>query len=96
MDLLITDTVVVTQDDQRSLLDRAAIAIKGDRIAAVGESAALERDFGDAVITTVGDVGNHADNAHAVERTLGRFGRLDTFIANAAVFDFFQPLVQYE
>ncbi|WP_273456047.1 3-(cis-5,6-dihydroxycyclohexa-1,3-dien-1-yl)propanoate dehydrogenase [Nevskia ramosa] len=59
-------------------------------------AAALERDFGDAVITTVGDVGNHADNAHAVERTLGRFGRLDTFIANAAVFDFFQPLVQYE
>jgi len=47
MDLLITDTVVVTQDDARSLLDRAAIAIRGDRIIAVGDSAALERDFPD-------------------------------------------------
>ena len=38
MELLITDTVVVTQDDERSLLDRAAIAIRGNCIAAVGET----------------------------------------------------------
>ncbi|MDB5414662.1 MAG: hypothetical protein JWR10_2997 [Rubritepida sp.] len=47
MDMLITDTVVVTCDDGRNLLDRAAIAIRGDRIAAVGDSATLEQEFPD-------------------------------------------------
>ncbi|WP_424814391.1 amidohydrolase family protein [Roseococcus sp. YIM B11640] len=47
MDLLITDTIVVTCDDGRSLLEHAAVAIKGDRIAAVGDSKILERDFPD-------------------------------------------------
>ncbi|HEV7263496.1 MAG TPA: amidohydrolase family protein [Falsiroseomonas sp.] len=42
MDLLITDTVVVTQDDQRTILDRGAVAIRSDRIVAVGPSAELE------------------------------------------------------
>lgn len=45
MDLLITDAVVVTCDEARSLLEHAAVAIRGDRIAAVGDSAALEREF---------------------------------------------------
>jgi cytosine/adenosine deaminase-related metal-dependent hydrolase len=43
MQLLITDTVVVTNDEERRILDRAAIAIDGDRIAAVGASDAHPR-----------------------------------------------------
>lgn len=47
MDLLITDAVVVTCDDARSLLEHAAVAVRGDRIAAVGDSRALEQQFPD-------------------------------------------------
>lgn len=42
MDLLVTDAVIVTQDENRTILDRGAIAIRGDRIAAIGPTAALE------------------------------------------------------
>ena len=37
MDLLITDTVVVTCDAQRRILENAAVAVQGDRITALGE-----------------------------------------------------------
>lgn len=59
-------------------------------------AASLRADFGDAIEAVVGDVTRYADNARAVERTLARFGRLDTFIANAGIFDFFQALPQYD
>lgn len=42
MDALLTDAVVVTQDEERRILDRAAVAVRGDRIAAVGDAASLE------------------------------------------------------
>lgn len=57
---------------------------------------ALKKDFGDKVEAVIGDVTQYADNAKAVERTVKRFGRLDTFIANAGVFDFFQALPQMD
>jgi 5-methylthioadenosine/S-adenosylhomocysteine deaminase len=47
MNLLITDTVVLTGDGGRSILDHGAIAIQDNRIAAVGETATLERQFPD-------------------------------------------------
>lgn len=42
MDLLITDTTVVACDDARGVRENAGVLIRGDRIAAVGDSAALE------------------------------------------------------
>lgn len=48
----------------------------------------LEADFGDAVVVVTGDVRSYADNVAAVEQTTARFGRLDTFIGCAAVWDF--------
>lgn len=45
MALLITDTVVVTCDAQRRILENAAVAVQGNRIAAVGPSAELEQRF---------------------------------------------------
>lgn len=45
MDLLITDALVVTCDDAGQILDRAAVAVTGDRIAAVGDTAALAQAF---------------------------------------------------
>lgn len=47
MNLLITDTTVVTGDDERRIIERGAIAIIGDRIAAIGETAALEQAYPD-------------------------------------------------
>ena len=55
---------------------------------------ALSQDHGEQVEAVVGDVSSYADNLRAVERTVARFGRLDTFIANAGIFDFFQALPQ--
>lgn len=57
---------------------------------------ALKQDFGDKVEAVVGDVTKYADNVAAVARTVERFGRLDTFVANAGVFDFFQTLPELE
>ncbi len=45
MDLLITDTLVVTCDDSRTILERSAVAISGDRIVAVGDMETLTRDW---------------------------------------------------
>ncbi|MBV9782205.1 MAG: amidohydrolase family protein [Acidisphaera sp.] len=42
---LITDTLVVTCDDRRRVLDHAAVAVQGNRIAAIGPTAALEAEF---------------------------------------------------
>ncbi len=45
MNLLITGATIVTCDEERRIRQDAAIAISGDRIAAIGETATLERDF---------------------------------------------------
>ncbi len=47
----------------------------------------LRERFGDRVVTTLGDATRSADNRAAVAATVGRFGKLDTFIANAALWD---------
>jgi len=48
MDCLITGATVVTCDDERRILDDAAVLVRADRIAAVGPSAALEAAHPDA------------------------------------------------
>ena len=47
MNLLITDTTVVTCDAERRVLERGAVAIAGDRIEAVGETTELLRTHPD-------------------------------------------------
>ena len=54
----------------------------------------LRDEFGGQVATTIGDVRNLKDNQKAVALTEERFGRLDTFIGNAGVWDFITPLEQ--
>lgn len=82
----------------RALVQR--FIAEGAKVAVLESSAqraeALRKDFGGAVEAVVGDVTVYADNARAVAQAVARFGRLDTFIANAGIFDFFQPLSQYE
>jgi 5-methylthioadenosine/S-adenosylhomocysteine deaminase len=45
MGLLITDATIVTCDDQRRILMDGSVAIAGDRIAAVGATQDLQRDY---------------------------------------------------
>lgn len=52
----------------------------------------LREDFGAKVVVTRGDVGQMEDNQHAVAATVAAFGKLDTFIGNAGIFDYFQSV----
>lgn len=55
--------------------------------------AALESDFGGAVVAVRGDVADPAANEAAVTAMEQRFGALDCFIANAAIWDHGATLV---
>lgn len=50
MNLLITDALVVTCDPAKRIVERGAVAVRGNRIAAIGVSADLERDHPDLPI----------------------------------------------
>jgi len=52
----------------------------------------LREEFGESVVVVTGSVENYQDNLSLVDAAYGRFGRVDTFIANAGIFDFHQPL----
>lgn len=52
----------------------------------------LKNELGDAVVVVQGDVSRWQDNQQAVAATLEAFGKLDTFVGNAAVFDYFTRL----
>ncbi len=82
----------------RALVER--LLAEGARVGVIerdpGRTAEVGRAFGADVEAVTGDVTSWADNATVVARTVARFGRLDTFIANAGVFDFFQPLANLD
>ncbi len=56
----------------------------------------VQKRFPGRVETIAGSVTDWQTNAEAVERVVQRFGKLDTFIANAGVFDNFQALESFE
>jgi 2,3-dihydroxy-2,3-dihydrophenylpropionate dehydrogenase len=64
---------------------------EGAHVAVLERSAekvdALQARFGEAVVAVQGDVCRHEDNARAVAAAVDRFGKLDCFIGNAAVWD---------
>lgn len=49
---------------------------------------------GDKVVTHVGDVRNWDDNVAVVGKTVGAFGKLDTLVPNAGVYDFSRPFAE--
>jgi 2,3-dihydroxy-2,3-dihydrophenylpropionate dehydrogenase len=68
----------------------------GAKVAAFDRSAmgldALRRETGDAVLAIEGDVTSYDDNRRAVDATVAAYGRLDTFIGNAGIFDNYATL----
>jgi cis-2,3-dihydrobiphenyl-2,3-diol dehydrogenase len=79
----------------RALVDR--FVEEGARVGVLEKSAEklqqLSADLGDRVVTVEGDVRKYTDNVRVVEETVARFGRLDTFVGNAAIWDFSTKLV---
>ena len=74
---------------RRYVAEGAKVAVMGRDAA---QLAALSAELGDAIITVQGDVSRWQDNQRAVAATLEAFGKLDTFVGNAAVFDYFTRL----
>lgn len=52
----------------------------------------LQEQFGDQVVVVQGDVTLLEDNERAVAETVRAFGKIDTFVGNAGVFDYFVSL----
>lgn len=95
------DVVLVTGGG--SGLGRALVERFLDEGAVVGilerdeaKVAQLKKDFGDKVCAVAGDVTSYRDNEMAVRATVECFGKLDTFVANAGIFDFFAGLAQLD
>jgi cis-2,3-dihydrobiphenyl-2,3-diol dehydrogenase len=65
---------------------------EGARVGVLEKSAEkghqLKKDFGEDVLVLTGDVRSFEDNIGLVEQAIGRFGRLDTFVGCAALWDF--------
>jgi NAD(P)-dependent dehydrogenase (short-subunit alcohol dehydrogenase family) len=79
----------------RALVDR--FVAEGAGVGVLERSAEkaekLRADFGGSVVVVEGDVSRYRDNEAAVARTVERFGRLDTFVGNAGIWDFSTRLV---
>jgi cytosine/adenosine deaminase-related metal-dependent hydrolase len=78
VDVLIKNGCVITVDPQRRVIDNGAVAVKGERIVAVGATAALETQYAaDRVIDArrkavlPGFIDAHAHAGHAMLRTIG-------------------------
>lgn len=94
------DVVLVTGGGSgmgRALVKR--FVDEGARVGVLERSAeaagSLRAEYGAKLEVVVGDVTSYADNERAVQATAAKFGRLDCFVANAGVFDFFKPLAQF-
>jgi NAD(P)-dependent dehydrogenase (short-subunit alcohol dehydrogenase family) len=76
----------------RFVAEGARVAVL-DRVSSRSEELRLE--FGDRVIALSGDVAQFADNKRAVADTIAAFGRLDTVVGNAGIFDVYEPLADF-
>jgi 5-methylthioadenosine/S-adenosylhomocysteine deaminase len=96
MDLLITDTLVLTCDDSRTVIERGAVAVRGNRIEAVGKSEVLEQQYshlerlaGRGLAVLPGFINAHTHTALTVLR-----GTVEDWDGNA-VYGYMSP-VSYE
>jgi NAD(P)-dependent dehydrogenase (short-subunit alcohol dehydrogenase family) len=60
------------------------------------QARALKEEFGERVHPVRGDVRIYADHQRAVAETVAAYGRLDTLVGNAGMWDFFAGLARTE
>lgn len=74
----------------RAVVDRfiAEGANVGVLVRSDADAETLVAQHGDAVAPVTGDVRNWADNVKAVETVVSRYGKLDTLVPNAGIYDF--------
>lgn len=77
----------------RAVVDR--FVAEGARVGALvrsdSDARSLLDQHGDRVVPVIGDVRSWDDNRRAVATVIDRFGRLDTLVPNAGVYDFSEP-----
>ncbi len=78
VDLLIEQGVVITMDPQRRVIEDGAVAVRGDRLVAVGTTAELRQRFTARKLINAqrkavlpGLIDSHAHAGHAMLRTMG-------------------------
>ena len=77
-DILITNGTVITMDAERRVLENSAIAVVGDRIAAIGSTERLELEFDAAQVIDASDnvvmpglIDGHGHAGHGLVKSLG-------------------------
>lgn len=79
----------------RALVDR--FVAEGAHVAVLDKSAErlqqMESDHGDSVLGIVGDVRSLEDQKQAASRCVAKFGKIDTLIPNAGIWDYSMALV---
>ncbi len=102
VDMLITGGTVITMDSARRVLDDGAVAIRGDRIVAVGSSASLRtryaaRETIDAKrkIVMPGLIDGHGHAGHGLVKSLGMdtdewYGATEKIYARGSTVDFWR------
>jgi cytosine/adenosine deaminase-related metal-dependent hydrolase len=77
-DILISDATVITMDADRRVIDRAAVAVAGDRIVEIGPSdelmerhQAVRRIDGSGMVVMPGLIDCHAHAGHGLVKTMG-------------------------
>lgn len=68
----------------------------GVLIRSAAQADVMREEFGERIAITVGDVRAPEANAAAVETTLRAFGKLDTLVGNAGVWDHFASLRKFD
>jgi cytosine/adenosine deaminase-related metal-dependent hydrolase len=101
-DLLITGGVVVTMDPQRRVIEEGAIAVVGDRIAAVGTAGELAERYDPrevidarATVAMPGLIDGHGHAGHGLVKSLGTdtgewYGSTESIYARGSTVDFWR------
>lgn len=71
-------------------------AAEGAHVVAVDQNDAVEQLASSSIVAVVGDCTTVAANQRAVHAALERWKRLDTFVGNVGVFDYFHPFHTYD
>ncbi|MCO1367050.1 3-(cis-5,6-dihydroxycyclohexa-1,3-dien-1-yl)propanoate dehydrogenase [Burkholderia multivorans] len=79
----------------RRFLEEGARGV-GVLIRNAAQADSLYEAFGEQIVVTVGDVRSPDANAEAVDATVRKFGKLDTLVGNAGVWDHFASLRKFD